>query len=122
MQDVPVLDSAFVQWSFAAWTDSVPEVVVIDTTPTVVATLYRPRIIPVNFAGRNLDLGILASHIAYCTQEPRSRICHYLTVRDLVQLRRVYIVWAGCIYIARPLSDEPFPEPELSDDIVVFIH
>ena len=122
MQDVPVLDSAFIQWSFAAWTDSVPEVVVIDTTPTVVATLYRPRNIPVNFAGRNLDLGLVASRIVYSTQEPRTRICYYLAVRDLVQFGRTSLFWTGVIHIVNPFTDEPLPEPGLSEDILAYFY
>ena len=122
MQDVPVLDSAFIQWSFVSWTDSAPQVIIVDTTPTVVATLYRPRDIPVNWAGRNLDLGLVASRIVFCTEEPRRKICYYLAVRDLTQFSRTSLFWTGCIYIAQPVTNEPSPEPTLSEDIVVFIH
>ena len=124
MNTVPVIHSDTLiqtRWFFTAWTDRVPDVVVIDTTPTVMATLYRPRIIPVNFAGRNLDLGYSACRIVYCTQEPRSRICHFLTVQELVQFRRVSLFWTSIIHIVQPSSNEPMPEPGLSEDIVVFL-
>ena len=71
-----------------------------------------PRDIPINYWGRNLDLGFLPSQLFFCFIGNRQAVCTFLAHSSLLNLRCVSTFWTA--HIAPDTSEltyEPNPEP-----------
>ena len=87
--------------TFASWTDPV------DILPAIIT-----RDIPINYWGRNLDLGFLPSQLFFCFIGNRQAVCTFLAHSSLLNLRCVSTFWTA--HIAPDTSEltyEPNPEP-----------